>query len=34
MAMLQLTHLKTFKADFAAADRKVFAALFEGWKGR
>jgi AcrR family transcriptional regulator len=32
MAMLQLTHLKTFKADFTAADRKVFAALFEGWK--
>jgi AcrR family transcriptional regulator len=34
MAMLQLSHLKTFKADFVAADRKVFAALFEGWKGR
>jgi AcrR family transcriptional regulator len=31
MAMLQLTHLKTFKADFAAADRKVFASILEGW---
>jgi len=33
MAMLQLTHLATFKADFAAADRATFEALIEGWTG-
>jgi AcrR family transcriptional regulator len=32
MAMLQLTHLAGFKADFVAADRASFQALIEGWK--
>lgn len=31
MAMLQLTHLAGFDADFAAADRAVLAALVAGW---
>ncbi len=31
MAMLQLTHLRTFKADFVMADRTVFEALIDGW---
>lgn len=33
MAMLQLTHLANFKADFESADRALLAALIEGWKG-
>lgn len=31
LAMLQSTHLKGFRADFAAADRAVLAALIQGW---
>jgi AcrR family transcriptional regulator len=33
MAMLQLTHLAGFKADFASADRALLTALIDGWKG-
>jgi AcrR family transcriptional regulator len=33
MAMLQLTHLSTFDADFASADRAALEALVAGWKG-
>jgi hypothetical protein len=31
MAMLQLSHLAHFKADFEAADRQVFESLIDGW---
>ncbi len=32
-AMLQLTHLSGFRADFASADKALLEALLKGWRG-